>query len=206
MYTYYKKLRRLKILTGLSALALLITASGLLITGKPAMAAGSGSYTNASGVLIQSYSAGPGVLPAMLVQSEAQDPNTVIPLTYQNIGNMLGVVLPANSASIVLTPQYPSKQQVLVAASGRYDLLVSNQNGAIKSGDYLSVSAIPGIAMKADSSQKDIIGRSEGGFNGSGNVIGTEPLQSTQGKISAAIGYVPTDIQLGPNPLLQSNG
>lgn len=167
----------------------------------PAAAAGS----NTQGTVVQSYNAGSGVLPAMLVRAQPKNPNTVIPLAANDVGYMLGVVVPTNNAPIVLTPQSATAQQILVAGSGRYNLLVSNQNGVVTSGDYLGVSAIPGIAMRAGSSQAQVIGRAAGNFDGRSNVIGTESLRGSLSGITVSIGYIPADIQFGPNPLLHHN-
>src|SRR5581483_3984562 len=89
-----------------------------------------------AGSVTQSYDAGSGVLPGMLVQLKGR--SSVVPLTGPDAKNMLGVVVPVGSAPIVLTPSGSSGQQVLVASSGRYSLLVSNQNGPVKPDDYLS--------------------------------------------------------------------
>jgi hypothetical protein len=159
-----------------------------------------------SGGVTQSYSADPSVLPSMLVESQSKDnKSTVIPLSSDSVGSMTGVVVPSNNATIVLTPQTTSSQQVIVAASGLYNVLVSNQNGSIKTGDYLSVSALPGIAMKADSNQSLIIGRAASSFNGD-NSISVTSLNSAQNKaVNVAIGRVAVNVQLAPNPLYLKN-
>ncbi len=159
-----------------------------------------------SSALTQSYSASSSVLPGMLVESNAKSAGSVQPLLAQDIKSMLGVVIPEDDAPIVLVPQSSSSQQVLVANSGHYELLVSNQDGSIKAGDYVSMSALPGIASKATSSENEIIGRAVGSFNGSSNVLGRVNVTTTSGnKITVAIGVVQADINLSPNPLFQTN-
>ncbi len=176
----------------------LVLLAGALAPAVPAAAASS----DVSGPVTQSYNADPAVLPGMVVELKSKDQTTIIPLTSHDIRNMSGVVVPANDAAIVLTPQSVSTQQVLVATSGRYGLLVSNQNGPIKAGDYLSVSALAGISMKAGTDQAEIIGRAVNNFKGSSNVIGTVPLKDSSGRATTvAIGYIPVDVHLAPNPL-----
>jgi hypothetical protein len=142
----------------------------------------------------------------MAVELSPKDQTTVIPLSVKDLRNMVGVVLPVNDAAIVLTPQTPSAQQVLVSAAGHYSLLVSNQNGPVKAGDYLSASSLPGIAMKAGSDQVQAVGRAAGNFNGNGSV-GKVTLKTDQGRnTTVAIGHIPVDVQLAPNPAFQKNG
>ncbi|HEY5442063.1 MAG TPA: hypothetical protein VIJ68_00840, partial [Candidatus Saccharimonadales bacterium] len=167
------------------------------------IAGSAGAATPAA--VTQSYNAGAAVLPGMVVEAAPKDAATVIPLTAKDIHNMLGAVVPAIGAAIVLTPQTTSAQQVLVSASGRYSLLVSNQNGPIKSGDYVSVSALPGIVMKAGSDQTEAVGRAAGDFNGSGS-LGSMSLKGDAGhSTTVAIGHIPVNVQLSANPLFQKN-
>jgi hypothetical protein len=193
MRVYFK---RLYILCGL--LVLVAIGSG---TVGPAGTAGA----DISGTVAQSYNAGPAVLPGMVVELKPHDPTTVIPLTAAGLPHMVGVVVSANDATLVLTPQAASAQQVLVSASGHYSLLVSNQNGPVKNGDYVTVSALPGIVMKAGSDQAEAIGRAGGSFNGNDS-LGTMSLKGTDGRaVAVAIGQIPVDVQLSANPLFQKN-
>lgn len=152
----------------------------------------------------QSYSAGPDVLSGMLVQPK--DKSTVMPVDADSIHKMSGVVIPINGAQIVLTPPNTQSRQVLVSSVGRYNVLVSNQNGAVKIGDYLTISALPGIAMKADANQPEVVGRAAGNFDGKTNIVDTVKLKSDSGSTSSAtVGYVQTDIHLAPNPLQKNS-
>ncbi|HVM90896.1 MAG TPA: hypothetical protein VMU11_03300, partial [Verrucomicrobiae bacterium] len=58
-------------------------------------------------------------------------------------------------------------QPVMVALSGRIPVNVTAENGAILPGDYLTASAIPGVAMKATRSGI-VIGQALSGFDGDG--------------------------------------
>jgi hypothetical protein len=186
-------------LSSLCSLVLLLSLGGSVVP----LAAAS---PNISGAVTQSYNAGPSVLTGMIVELKPKDPTTVIPLNSNDIRNMLGVVVPLNDASIVLTPQSVSTQQVLVATANRHSLLVSNQNGPIKTGDYLTVSSLAGIGMEAGIDQTEIIGRAAADFTGSNNVIGSVPLKSSLGRTTNVnIGYIPVDVYLAPNPLSQKN-
>lgn len=169
------------------------------------VAAASNSQGDSPGTVAQSYNAGPGVLAGMIVELNGKDHSTVIPAKSQDIHNMTGVVVPVGNASIVLSPPSAANQQVLVAAGGRYELLVSNQGGAIKAGDYLTLSALNGIGMKAGTDQPEVIGRAAASFDGNSNVLDNVQLKSSQGHSSSvSIGHIAADVRLAPNPLYQN--
>jgi hypothetical protein len=168
----------------------------------PAAAASS----NIAEVVTQSYNAGPSVLPGMIVELNPKAPTSVIPLTNKDVSKMLGVVVPLNEAPINLAPQTGSTQQVLVATAGRYNLLVSNQNGSIKVGDYLTVSSLGGIGMKAGINQGEVVGQATGNFTGSNNILGTVSLKNSSGKpTTVSISDIQVNVHLGANPLFQKN-
>ncbi len=160
--------------------------------------------TNISSDVTQSYNATGAVQEGMLVQLASKQSNTVIPLTQANIVDMLGVVVPTNNATIVLAPASVTEQQVLVATSGLYNVLVSNQNGPINVGDYITISSIEGVGMKADASEGEVLGKAAGTFSGVSDIIGTVPLRNAQGETSnVTIGRIPVDLTISRNPLYQ---
>lgn len=182
----------------------LVVIIGLLLMAIMVPAAVVADSPPPTNTVAQSYSAGPDVLAGMLVQPK--DRTTVIPVDADGIHKMSGVVVPINGASIVLTPPDTQSRQVLVSSTGRYNLLVSNQNGAVKTGDYLTVSALSGIAMKADSDQSEVVGRAVSEFSGKANVLDTVKLKNDDGHTATvAVGYVQTDIRLAPNPLRKNS-
>jgi len=187
--------RLVPVLIGLLALAALATA-------HTSVAAASNDI---SGAVTQSYNADPSVLAGMVVGLNPKDPTTVQPLASGEVGRMTGVVVPVNDATISLTPQAASTQQVLVASAGRYNLLVSDQNGAIKTGDYLTISSLSGIAMKADSSDPEIVGQSIENFTGN-NALGRQQLKNSAGhNQTVAISHLSVNVRLAPNPLYTKN-
>jgi hypothetical protein len=138
----------------------------------------------------------------MIVQLKTKDTTTVIPVPYNEMSKMLGIVVPASTATITLTPDKVTQQQVLVATSGRFQVLISNQNGPIKVGDYITVSSIAGVGMKADENQTQVIGRAVSAFTGSANVLGTVKVKNTQGKESnVSLGMATVDMTISHNPL-----
>jgi hypothetical protein len=186
-----------------SALFIALLASPVLAASKSGSAGKSDSASsNISSQVTQSYDADPSVQVGMIVELKAKNSNVVIPLPDADIKNMLGIVVPTSNATIVLTPETVKQQQVLVATSGRYSVLVSNQNGPVKTGDPLTISAIAGVAMKADAKQPQMVGKSAGEFSGSANVISTLKLKDSAGReANVSIGRVPIEINISHNPL-----
>lgn len=157
-----------------------------------------------SGEVTQTYNAEPTVQIGMIVKLKDKGADVIVPVSGDKAEDMLGVVIPADNAKIVLTSETAKQKQVLVSNSGPMSVLVSNQNGPVKAGDYLSVSAVAGVAMKADDTQKFVIGRATSDFNGSAGIIGNLKLKDTLGKESnVSIGRVKVDLKISSNPLYQ---
>lgn len=178
-----------------ASLTLLVV--GVLSLAGSAFAASSSDISGVS----QTYNADPAVQVGMIVQLKPKDAKTVIPLEGGNAKQMLGIVVPVGNSPIVLAPQASNKDQVLVATTGRNDILVSNQNGAIRAGDYITISALDGVGMRADQNQSQVIGRAAAGFDSKSTVIGSVDLKDTLGrKKTVALGRVALDITITHNP------
>ncbi len=157
-----------------------------------------------SGAVTQSYSAEQSVQLGMIFQLKEKDGNTVEPLKNKDSKNILGVVIPSSNATIVLSPAVAKEQQVLVATSGKHSVIVSNQNGQIKIGDYLAISAVDGVGMKANTKQEQVFGKAASNFTGTANVIGSVKLKDTLNKESVVtLGRIAVDINISHNPLTQ---
>jgi co-chaperonin GroES (HSP10) len=142
----------------------------------------------------------------MIVALKTKDSTIVVPLKEDQIKSMLGVVIPASDAAIVLTPDDAKSQQVLVARAGRFNVVVSNQNGPIKIGDYVTISSVNGIGMKAGENEEQVVGKAASDFTGTSNVIGTVKLKDTTGKENnIALGRVMVDLKVSNNPLFQKS-
>lgn len=157
-----------------------------------------------SGNVTSSYSADASVQPGMIVQLKDKTPTAVIALSSTSAGKILGIAITNNRAAIVLTPEKVTQQQVLVATTGTYPVLVSNQNGPVKFGDYLSISSVNGVAMKAGITEQQVIGKAAGNFTGNADVISSISLKDQAGKdTKIAIGRVFVDVAIAHNPLNQ---
>jgi hypothetical protein len=164
----------------------------------------SSATANLSSGVTQSYDASSAVKTGMLVQLDPKNLTTVIPLTEATIKNVLGVVIPSLSATIVLTPSNASMTQVLVNNTGELEVLVSNQNGPIAVGDYLDISSLDGIAMTASTTESTVVGRADGAFNGKTNVIGSMTVKNSLGKmVTVNIARIPVHIAVTHNPIFK---
>jgi hypothetical protein len=201
----YKKL--LLVLTAFLAFSIPVTALAASKTPPKTTSSSTAKPVDVSGDITQSYNADPSVEIGMVVKLKDKDPKTVVPLPSEDSAKILGVVIPSTNATIVLTPQNVTKQQVLVTNNGHFTLLVSNQNGPVKVGDYIMVSALAGIGMKAsDTADTQVVGKAAGSFTGSANVISSVDLKDTLGrKTTVAIGSIPVDIAISHNPLFQKH-
>ena len=94
--------------------------------------------------------------------------DTVVAAPANDTTKIFGVVIDQNLAPVVVTTQ---NGQVYVATGGTYPVLVSDENGAIKSNDYISLSSTDGIGAKATASQTNILGQATSAFDGKNSVI-----------------------------------
>jgi hypothetical protein len=159
---------------------------------------------NISNAIIQSYSATAAIQQGIIVKVKDKAAGTVEPLKSAEGMKMLGVVVTPSAATVTLTPEAAKMQQIFVATSGRYDVLVTNQDGVIVPGDYIVVSALTGLGMKADENQSLVLGKAVSGFNGTKQVVGSTKLKDQTGKeLSVSIGRITVDINIAHNPLQQ---
>lgn len=150
----------------------------------------------------QAYASDDPVQRGMIVRIKKEDTTKVTPLTSDTIDQMHGVVVDSNDAPVTLST---AGQQFFVATIGHFDVLVSTQNGPIAAGDYITISAVSGIGMKAGAKEALIVGRALAGFDGKSGVIGTsETTDSSSVKHTVSIGRVQADINVTRNPLLKA--
>jgi len=152
----------------------------------------------------RAYNTDTAIERGMIVRLNAKDSTKVEALKSQDIAHMEGVVVAANDAPVALSAPDDTKQQVFVATTGTYDVLVSNQNGAIKKDDYITISSLDGVGMKADSNQSRIVGKALETFDGQNNVIGKTSVKNASGQsVPITLGMIGIEISISHNPLEQ---
>ncbi|MBA3758569.1 hypothetical protein H0X10_02980 [Candidatus Saccharibacteria bacterium] len=189
MYILYKlKIKKILSLPRLSAFVALV----LLVLVSLS------SPLEAQTAFTQGYGTDEMLQRGMIVRLKKDDSSKVAALTSAEIEDMHGVVVDANDAPVTLSAE---GQKAFVATGGRYDVLVSSQNGEIKAGDYITISALNGVGMRAGAKESKVVGRALADFNGKDAVVGTTEVKDSDGKArQVAIGRVSTDISVSRNP------
>lgn len=202
---YKNKRYLLAVFPVLAALSLPVTAYAATTTTSKTSKSTAKSSTVEDGSTSQAVTQGYGsdtvLQNGMIVKLDDKDASKVVPLTTDTATKMQGVVVAANDATVTIGSN-GNKGQVFVATFGHYDVLVSNQNGPIKAGDYITISALSGVGMKVDTSQPTVLGKATADFNGTSKVAGTAKLKDSTGKeIAVSLGRIPVDISISHNPL-----
>ncbi len=149
----------------------------------------------------QGYGSDQTLQRGMVVQLKTSDTTKVEAVTQSTQEKIHGVVVDSNDAPVTLSSD---GKKVFVATAGHYEVLVSTQNGPIKSGDFVTVSAIDGIGMKAKDNDPYVIGRALADFDGKTGAISTTTIKDSSGAtMSVNIGRVDTDITVARNPNLK---
>jgi hypothetical protein len=169
----------------------------LVLLGSPVWASAASSSTQN---VPQSYGADTVLRIGMIVGFKKGDASKVEPLSSDNVKALQGVVIAANDAAISLS-NGSSSTQVYVANYGRYNVLVSNQNGPIHIGDYISISSLNGIGMKAKDTEPIVLGKAAANFTGKGNGESRATVKNSDGSIvTVTIGMILVDITISGNP------
>jgi hypothetical protein len=144
--------------------------------------------------IVRGFNAKGTLEPGFIVELSGKSSDTVEISTANNPSKIYGVVI--DPAQAPLTVQKKGAQ-VFVATGGNYPVLVSTQEGIIKTGDYIAISATDGIGSKAKD-QPTVLGRALDNFDGRSNVI-----TSTAGGYK--VGRINVSIIPGKNPLVKDN-
>lgn len=175
---------------------------GFVTPGLLIVAAASPAFAVAyGGGGVQGYAADAPLDTGTIVQLTDKDSNRVKVATQSEQQNMFGVTVDRNQLSVTLSSE-GLQNQTYVAVSGTYNVLVSTQGGAIAPNDYVALSSVNGIAMKAGTEEKTVFGRAAAGFDGKGVTLGKTTLKDTGGNENKEvfIGMIPVTIDIKSNP------
>ncbi len=176
----------------LSSRVLALLALAFLIAVSAAHPLGAQSVT-------EGYGSDQALQRGMLVAVKQDDNRKVEALASTSLGRLKGVVVQASDSAVTLSSD---TQKTLVATSGNYEVLVSDQNGPIKAGDYISISSLAGIGMKADDTQSVILGQATGAFRGQVDAVSSSAASKPDKRV-VHFGRVPVAIAINRNPLLK---
>lgn len=177
------------------AVAVMMTIALLLLCVARAYAAQYG------GGNVQGYAAERPIDNGTIVQLSGEGSGKVKAVAQENLQNMFGVTVDRQQLSVRLSNE-ALENETFVAVSGTYNVLVSTQGGAISSGDYITLSSINGVGMKAGTEEETVLGRAAGAFDGNGVVLGQSTLKDVNGNTSqnVKLGSVPVTIEIQRNP------
>lgn len=154
----------------------------------------------------QAYGTDAAIQKGMIVKLKDGDSHKVVPLDKDHATDMLGVVVAPNDSALTLSNDKPDTRQAYVATFGQFDVLVSNENGAIKPGEYLTISSVDGIGMAAGDSDAIVLGKANEGFNGTSNVVSSTTVKRADGsKHGVSIGRISVTVSVSHNPLLKQD-
>ena len=131
----------------------------------------------------------------IVVRVKPDDKAKVEALTQEQESEMFGIVVSSSESPVSISD--PTVQEVFVATQGRYDVLVSTQNGQIKVGDSVVVSSIKGVAMKADDLHRVLAGKALENFDGESDA--ESKVQIGDGR-TVSLGRIRVDINVKRNP------
>ena len=195
------------IMKNLRRLSVALLAALLLCTGPAAgivMAASDSEIQEATGkASVSSHSAESKLQFGTIVQLIDQEAKKVAPASGKDPSKMYGVTVDPNHLSVTLSNS-SLENETYVATSGTFNVLVSTEEGAIRSGDYLTISAIDGVAMKAGDYQKHnmVFGRAAADFDGKSTNIGQMTLayEGGEDKEVVQLGLIQAAINIQRNP------
>jgi hypothetical protein len=149
--------------------------------------------------VLQSYSTAAPLQFGLIVELESKSSGKVEPLAQTSATKMFGAVVNPNASPVSLSATTGS-QQAYVATSGTYNVLVSNQDGSIAPGDYITISSLDGIGMKAGDNDSTVLGKATTIFNGT-NALSTAMLKNGSHPTTVELGEVSVNIAVSRNPL-----
>jgi hypothetical protein len=160
--------------------------------------------TAATQNVTQTYMTTQSLHAGTIVRLDANDAAAVVPLDQEYAKDMLGVVTAVNDAPVSLTTE-TDQQQAYIATTGQYHVLVSTQEGAIKAGDFVTISALHGIGMKAAETDEIVIGKALQAFDGKTSIDSTAIVktQASTGH-TVSIGHILVDVTVAHNPFYKA--
>ena len=171
------------------------------VVGITAIAPLTVAATSYGGGSVQGYSSDTVLDNGTIVLLTGKNSNAVKIASQSELQNMFGVTVDRNQLPLTITND-GLKNETFVAVSGTYNVLVSTQGGSIAAGDYVTLSSVNGIAMKAGTEEKTVFGRAAAPFDGKGITLSTATLKDASGKTNKTVtlGSIPVTIDIRSNP------
>lgn len=139
------------------------------------------------------YTSESPVSAGMAVSLVSEENKVVEPTHRENIDDVLGVVVSGSESLFTVTSE---ESNVQVVTSGVAKMLVTDTNGAIQRGDYITASSVEGIGMKADDDHGKVIARAREDFA----EVDTRTVEVEEEPRTVSVARIPVAIQIGGNP------
>jgi len=124
--------------------------------------------------ITQGYGSDSSIQRATIVSLVLDNAKKVEPTSLDNDERMHGVVVSQNDAPFTLSSE---EEKTFVATKGRFEVFVSNENGPLQVGDFIAVSRVAGIGMKAQEFEPYIIGKAISSFDGETGVLSNTTIE-----------------------------
>jgi hypothetical protein len=150
---------------------------------------------------VQSYTAKQPIDYGAIVELVSQDTKEVKVASKDKLQNMFGVVIDPQQIPIRIS-NGEIENETYVAVTGTYNVLVSTESGEIAAGDYITLSSINGIGMKAGTEDVPVLGRAVSGFSSGSVSRGSAEIKDVDGNLitTAKLGSIPLTIEVQRNP------
>lgn len=191
----------------LCALAIVMWAAAPLVYAQdvPATDDKKVAESQTPGSAIQSYAADSILQRGLLVKLDTNDTKKVLPVSEKDMIDTFGVVVSPNEVALTVGNE-ANPSQTYVSTSGTFNVIVSDQTGQIEKNDFITISALNGIGMKATKDQSTVVGKALTNFDGKTNVTGQVTLKDSSGAAykTVNLGLIPVAISIAHNPLIEN--
>ncbi len=159
---------------------------------------GSGLALAASANISHAYQSSTTFPSGFLVSLDAAKDNNILAANSATSNRLVGVVVEANDSLVAIDS---ASSLVQVATSGVAEVLVSDVNGTIKSGDQVAVSPFSGIGMKSEPGAR-LIGLAQSSLNSRESGAVSKAVADKDGKQQTLkVGFVRVSIAIGTAPV-----
>jgi hypothetical protein len=181
------------------SLAIVIGSIATIVSPVSAQESSDSSYGGGS---VTAYAAEAPIANGTVVQLAGENAQRVKVATQAQLQNMFGITVDQNQLPLTISGDETVENETFVAVSGTYNALVSTEAGPIAIGDYVTLSAINGIVMKAGTEEETVFGRANAAFDGRGVTLGTMAIKDTGGNTTQTVtlGSIPVTIDIKRNP------
>ncbi len=157
--------------------------------------------TEYGGGNVQGYAAEQKIDYGTIVELTDRENSLVSIASQEELNNMFGVVVDPQQLPVRISSG-DLENETYVAVSGTYNVLVSTQGGTINAGDYITLSSLNGIGMKAGTDEESVFGRAVVGFGENSAGRGEVQIRDVDGNVidTVTLGSIAVTIEIQSNP------